>query len=108
LAAKDGPPLSIEFGKNIRKEESGMTVKLIAAKSGELFYDGRLIDVSETHTVQGNIDLKAGNIKFPGTVKVSGSVLAGFYVFSGGDIVIMEGIEASLLSAQGSIFIGQG
>ena len=46
--------------------------------------------------------------QIPGDIKISGSVLSGFYVFAGGDIYVMEGTEASLLSAQGSVFIGQG
>ncbi|HOV63819.1 MAG TPA: FapA family protein [Spirochaetia bacterium] len=108
VSASENAPLAIEFGKNIRKEEDGGRLRLVAARSGELFYDGRTIDVNEIHTVQGNVDLKTGNVKFPGTVRVSGSVLSGFYVFAGGDIFIMEGIEASLLSAQGSVFIAQG
>jgi uncharacterized protein (DUF342 family) len=52
--------------------------------------------------------MKTGNIKFSGSVIVSGFVDAGFFIMSGGDITVNQGIEAALLSSEGSITIGQG
>ena len=51
---------------------------------------------------------KTGNVKFSGSVEITGSVLPGFAVFSGSDILIGENIEAGLVSADGSIRVNQG
>jgi len=49
-----------------------------------------------------------GNLKFPGSIAISGSVLSGIFVNAGKDLTVMEVVEASLLSADGSIRIGKG
>ena len=101
--------IPVEIGKNIReeKEENGI-VKLVAEKSGELYYDRRLIEVNEVYYVAGNVNYQTGNIKFPGSVHIKGSVESGFSIFSEDSIVIGEGVEASLLSADDNIIISQG
>jgi hypothetical protein len=108
IPAKNTPTLELEIGPNIRQEKKEDKTLLIAAKSGELLYDKKKIDIQDAHVIKGNVDLSTGNVKFPGSVTVSGSVASGFFVLSGGDIKIGEGIEAALLSADGSILIQQG
>jgi hypothetical protein len=99
----------IEIGKNIKQEEQedGVTV-LLSEISGQLIYDNKHIHIEPAHFVKGDINLDSGNIKFPGSVSVSGSVGSGFYVLSGGEIRIGEGVEAALLSAEEGIYIKQG
>src|SRR5208337_4394529 len=49
-----------------------------------------------------------GNIKFPGLVRIGGSVRSGFSVVAEGVLEVGAAVEAALLSAEGSIIIGQG
>ncbi|MFW6228877.1 MAG: FapA family protein, partial [Alkalispirochaeta sp.] len=76
--------------------------------SGEVVYEKNRIAVQTSHTIQGDVDMKIGNIKFPGTITIGGTVRSGFYVVSGGDIRIAGGVEGALLSADGDILIKQG
>ena len=108
LPTKGETNLDLEIGGNVRETTEEGKKFLVAAKSGELLYDKKKIDIQDAHVIKGNVDFSSGNVKFPGSVSVSGSVLAGFYILSGGDIKINEGIEAALLSADGSILIQQG
>jgi len=107
--ARQAPPITLTIGPNFRQEqdEEG-NILLYAKKNGELVYANNLVDIRDIHTVEGDVDLKCGNIKFSGTVQVNGSVLPGFYVLSGGDIHINENADSALLSAEGSIIINQG
>jgi uncharacterized protein (DUF342 family) len=108
IPAKNDSSETFTVGKNVREEVRDGKTLLIANANGELQFNEKSISIREGYVIQGNIDLKTGNIKFPGSVFVSGFVDSGFFVFSGGDIEIDEGIEAALLSAEGSIRIGQG
>ncbi|MDR1625141.1 MAG: FapA family protein [Spirochaetia bacterium] len=108
LAARAAGEQSISVGKNLRQEEKDGKTLLIAEANGELSFDERSIGITEGHVINGNVDMKTGNVKFPGTVIVSGFVDTGFFVMAGGDIKIAQGIGAALLSSEGSITIGQG
>lgn len=109
IKAKEAPPSKTEIGNGIKevKEENG-DISLIAEVAGELIQDGDKLFINDYHMVKGDVDLKEGNIKFPGSVKIGGSVTQGFFVMSGGEVQIAGGVEASLVSATESIIIGQG
>lgn len=109
VPAKALTGLQIEFGENIeqREQEDG-SVLVVAATEGEFIYGKNRMEVRTTHTIKGDVDMSVGNIKFPGTVLIGGTVRAGFYVMSGGDIKVAGGVEAALLSSEGDIVIKQG
>ncbi|HTP58724.1 MAG TPA: flagellar assembly protein A, partial [Spirochaetia bacterium] len=75
---------------------------------GELVQDGAVISVQQVHTVAGDVDMTSGNVNFPGIVRVNGTVQPGFRVIAAGDIEVQETVDASMLSSEGSILIGQG
>ncbi len=109
IKAQEVPPLKTEIGNGIKEKESDNgDISLIAEVSGELIQDGDKLYINEFHMVKGDVDLKEGNIKFPGSVKIGGSVTQGFFIISGGEVQIAGGVEASLISAAESIIIGQG
>ena len=109
VKAQEAPPLNLQIGDQIRQERGNNgTITLYAGKSGELLYDEKRIDIRQVHTVQGNVGPKTGNIKFSGAVEVTGSLLPGFAVFSGADVLIGENVEAGLVSSDSSIRINQG
>ncbi len=109
IKAEKAPPLDLERGENIaeEKDEEG-NITLVAETGGELFYDTKKISIRNVHVIKGDIDLKEGNIKFPGSVKIGGSVTSGFFVMAGGEVQIAGSVNASLISSGDSIIIGQG
>ncbi len=98
-----------EAGAFVRREEQqdGSTL-LVAEREGDLVIVGNRIEVRVEYTLKGDVDLSTGNIRFPGSIIISGSVTSGFVVVSGGDIIVGEGVEASLVSADGKIVVRQG
>ncbi|MCD6397564.1 MAG: DUF342 domain-containing protein [Spirochaetaceae bacterium] len=109
IKAKEPEAIKTETGNGIKQvEEENGDISLVAEVSGELIQDGDKLYINDIHLVKGDVDLKEGNIKFPGSVKIGGSVTQGFFVMSGGEVQIAGGVEASLVSAGESIIIGQG
>ena len=109
VEGKKKEDVELQVGDNIRREEKeDGTVLLYSEKSGELEYDGKSIGVHVHHRVKGDVDMHTGNIKFPGTVEISGNVQRGFYVMAGGDVLINGTVEGALISAGNSIKIAQG
>jgi len=97
------------IGANIRVENEEEGVRLLYADSdGELVVGKNSIEVKGVYTIQGNVNIKTGNIKFPGTVQVSGDVESGFAVLSDGDVKIGGSVDASLVSAGGDILLKGG
>jgi hypothetical protein len=98
----------LEAGRNVHREERDGRTVLIADRSGELLYDGRRMDVHNLHLVNGDVDLKTGNVKFSGAVRVKGSVMPGFFVIAGEEATIDEVVQSALVSSGGDLSIGQG
>ena len=109
IDAAEAKEFTLEIGENIKKErdEEGR-LRLVAAVSGELAYDGRSMDIVGIHTIQGDVGPGTGNVRFSGPVHVSGNVLPGFYVIAAGEIKVAEGVEAALLSSENSVHVNQG
>ncbi len=109
LAARRSQQPEVRLGRYVRKEtgEDG-SVRIFAEHNGEVVYEKGLLEIRNVRSISGSVDFHSGNIRFPGTVLVSGSVLSGFHVLSGGDIQIGEVVQASLLSSEGNIRIAHG
>jgi uncharacterized protein (DUF342 family) len=100
---------TLQAGKGVREElQTDGSVRFLAERSGELVQDGGVLSIMEVHSINGNVDMATGNVNFPGNVHVSGSVRSGFTIVAGGVLSIGEAVEAALLSAGGTITIGQG
>lgn len=94
---------------SIREErrENGDVV-LVAARSGDLKFEKNRLSVDLSQKVNGDVGPATGNVRFPGPVSVSGSILSGFAIVTGGDLAIGGSIEASLASSDGSIRVNEG
>ncbi|MFP4484906.1 MAG: flagellar assembly protein A [Spirochaetaceae bacterium] len=114
VTGKEIPPLrgeavNVEVGENLEQEsDQDGVVTLTARTDGEVLYERRRLSIRATHTVKGTVGVETGNIKFPGSVTVSGSVQSGYVIMAGGDIRIGESVEGCLLSADGNIMIKEG
>ncbi|WP_179298815.1 DUF342 domain-containing protein [Evansella halocellulosilytica] len=106
LKPKPGKDMKLRPGKNTRINKEG--TKVIATVDGQLSVDRKVIHVYPVYEVNGDLDLKVGNIDFVGNVNIRGNVPEGFRIKAAGDIRIHGSVEGVTLEAGGSIFIHQG
>jgi hypothetical protein len=100
---------TLKAGRGIREElRPDGSIRFTSDSAGELVRDGGVLSVTEAHTVEGDVSMATGNIKFPGIVRIGGSVRSGFTVMAEGILEVGAAVEAALLSADGSITVGQG
>ena len=98
-------------GKNTRLSEDGS--RLYSTIAGQVKISetkrsgGAKIDVVEILDLP-EVDYSVGNVDFPGTVVVRGTVLDGFRIIAEGDIVIQKSIGNVQLSAKGDIVLSGG
>jgi uncharacterized protein (DUF342 family) len=109
IPARQKAGVSVVLGKNVRREpQPDGTIRLYAQADGEFSYKKNVMSIGQVHLVETNVGLETGNVKFPGSVFIQGSVAAGFSVMSGADIVVENVVEQALLSADGSITVKKG
>jgi uncharacterized protein (DUF342 family) len=106
LPARDGKDIALPLGKNVHMGEDGATV--IADINGQVVEVNGKINVEPVYTVNGNVNLKTGNIIFLGTVMVNGNVEDGFSVKAAGNIEVSGTVEKAELDAEGDIIVHQG
>jgi uncharacterized protein (DUF342 family) len=103
VPARNGTELVVETGRNVRRvQQEGQPDEFVAEVEGELgIIDRRdrlppslYLAVREKMVVQGDVDYGTGNIDFPGSVEVRGTVKPGFLVRAEGDVVVGEHVEA--------------
>jgi uncharacterized protein (DUF342 family) len=69
--------------------------------------DGRFRLMADTFWIDEVLEV-AGNIDFPGDVRIGGEIRDGFTVSAGGSLVCMESIDASRISCKGDLITNQG
>jgi len=100
-----GKPLEAPKGrKAILTAGNGVTVlkdtnDYYAAIDGIIILNGSLIEVMESYIIGGDVDLSTGNIVFTGNVFVNGTILEGFIVKAGGDIIVSKNVESAHVEA---------
>ncbi len=83
-------------------------INLYAEKEGEFVVTPTAAGVRQLHIIAGDVGLETGNIDFPGSVLVDGSVREGFRVFSKGNVTVNDLVEEAVISAEGDVVIHQG
>ena len=92
---------AIEYDGSIREVQRGKGKRLIAARSGELLFDGRKLTISSIKKIKGDAGKAAGNINFSGEIDIEGNVLPGCVVIAGSHVIIDGWAEEALISAGG-------
>ncbi|TVR03405.1 MAG: DUF342 domain-containing protein [Spirochaetaceae bacterium] len=106
LPARDGGQTTIQIGKNVRLSDDGSAA--YAEINGQVTLLAGKINVEPVYVINGNVNLKTGNVLFLGTVLVKGNVDDGFSVKAAGNIEIMGNVGKSALDAEGDIIVHQG
>jgi uncharacterized protein (DUF342 family) len=106
VKAKPGKPIRVKKTKNIRIDE--VQNKIYALTDGQVSYQKRSVHVFPVYEVQGDLDLKTGNLTFTGNIHIHGDVPSGYKITADGDVRIAGAIEASDIKAGGSVFIRDG
>jgi uncharacterized protein (DUF342 family) len=108
LPAKAGTDLDINsvLGNNVYVGDDKCTI--FAKSAGQFVLALGKISVEPIYTVQGNVNLKTGNITFLGTVIVTGNVEDGFSVKATSHIEIKGTVEKAEIEAEGDVVILKG
>jgi uncharacterized protein (DUF342 family) len=106
LPAKSGQDIDIPLGKNVHLGDDGETI--ISDINGQFMEADGKINVEPVYTVNGDVNLKTGNIIFLGTVIITGNVEDGFSVKAAGNIEVNGSVEKAELDAEGDIIVHQG
>lgn len=104
IQAQNGKPLKLRPGKNVLYH---MDV-VLATIDGQVSVLPNTVNVFPVFEVNGDLDLKTGNIDFIGNVVIKGNVPTGYMIKAGGDIKVSGLVEGAHLSAGGSISISGG
>lgn len=106
LMAKRGKPLPPMTGKGFERSEDGKVY--VATITGKIEKNGNRIQVSPVYEVNGNVDLKTGNIDFRGDVIIHGNVLTGSHIKATGTVTIDGIVEAATIEADKDILLRGG
>ncbi|MCL2232502.1 MAG: FapA family protein [Treponema sp.] len=106
IPAKNGKDIALPVGKHVSVAGDGVTI--IADINGQVVLGGGKINVEEVHNVQGDVNLKTGNIIMLGTVIINGNVDDGFEVRAAGNIEVSGTVGKAILDAEGDIIVHKG
>ncbi|EGB15256.1 protein of unknown function DUF342 [Pseudodesulfovibrio mercurii] len=107
IPAHAGRELKIHLGENVLLQNDGVTY---AAKAqGVAVMERNTLSVTQCLVVQGNVDLNSGNVKVEhGSIKVLGSIQAGFSVSAPRHVLVDGSIESATVYAGGLVEVKGG
>jgi len=108
IPSKPGKDILLKSGENTNFTDSTQ-LRLVASKNGSVrgLPNGE-VEVTETFEVNGDVDMKCGNIYFEGHVLIKGDVRAGFRVVATKDIEIKGVVEDAEIQSGGNVMIRRG
>ncbi|WP_121609238.1 FapA family protein [Mesobacillus foraminis] len=104
IPARKGKQLKIKPGNHVLVNGSS----LYAAIDGLVSITHNSVSVNPIYEVDGNLDLRTGNLNFPGSIVIRGNVPGGYVLKAGGDIIIFGMAEGSTVKAVGNIHVAGG
>jgi uncharacterized protein (DUF342 family) len=108
LGPERGIAVPVSHDDSVTETPAGDGVRLSAARSGTLHYDGKDVKISSLKGIKGDVGKATGNISFPGELRIQGNVASGFSVMAGLNVLVGGGVESSLVSAGGKAVIAGG
>ena len=104
--AEPGNDVQFKIDKNVILSEDGNVAT--AAINGQVVYESDTIHVEPVYVINGDVNLKTGNIMFLGTVIVKGNITDGFHVKATGDIEVTGSVGKAILNAEQNIIVHGG
>jgi uncharacterized protein (DUF342 family) len=106
LYAKSGNDIPLPLGSNVHVGDDGDSI--LSDINGQVILANGKINVEPVLTIEGDVNLKTGNIIFLGTVIITGNVEDGFSVKAAGNIEVKGTVGKAEIDADGDIIIYQG
>ena len=106
LPARAGSDIPLPIGTNVHVNDANDTI--ISDINGQVIVANGKINVEPVLTVEGDVNLKTGNIIFLGNVIITGNVEDSFSVKAAGNIEVRGTVSKAELDAEGDIIIYQG
>lgn len=109
VKGQDIPPLPVKdfvfkLKKNVHLSEDGLEVS--AASAGlPVRVDETTYRVENIYILNRDVDLASGSIEFPGDVLVSGNVMDGLHIYSGGKVEIRGSTSKAEIRAEKGLII---
>ncbi len=110
---KQGRPMNMLTGPNIKRIETEDEIRLEAAADGNLSVGEASIDIIGEHTVHGDIDYSDGELEFAGTLRITGDVKGSSRLKVKHDVHVQGSVEDAEIIAGGNVtvegsFVGRG
>lgn len=96
--------IELKAGKGARLTPDGRFV--ITTQAGRPIYKNKIVTVEPVFTVEGNVDLKQGNVSFSGDVLIKGDVLPNFEVNAGRQLDIKGMVVRAKVRSRANMSIG--
>lgn len=106
IEGRPGKTATVPTGENTSLTEDGR--QLIASREGNLVYSSGRFSVRERLEISDNVDASTGNIDFSGDVIIKGSVLEGYTIRAGGNVIVYGVVEGARIFADGDVQLMQG
>jgi uncharacterized protein (DUF342 family) len=107
IPATPGRDCKLILGTNVILSPDGL--RLFSAMDGMVaIQDGNRISVTQSHEIQGDIDMNTGNLKMDGSLVIKGWVTSGFAAMASGEIHVGKGVEQATVEAGAGLFIQGG
>lgn len=106
IKAKQGKPVLLRAGKNIRFNENNQSY--YALENGLVNFGTNVINIYTVYEVNETISMRTGNIHFNGSVIIRGDVPSGFSINATGDVKVFGLVEAANIKAGGSVYVSEG
>lgn len=101
VPAAAGEPLALVLGEGASGPDA--QGRICAERPGRVVFDGKMVEVSEIHLVEGDLDLETGHIDFIGFVEVRGDVPDGFQIKARRGVKISGIVGACLIETEGDV-----
>jgi len=107
IPASAGKELHIHAGENVTVQDDDTTFE--SKTKGIMVMEQNTLSVTDCLLIHGNVDLNTGNVILEhGSVKILGSVQAGFSVSAPKHIVVAGSVESAMVTAGGNIEVSGG
>lgn len=106
LMPRPGKPVPSPKGKNTFLSEDA--TQLLAAVDGQADFLDPVVNVTETYTIQEDVDTSTGNIQFVGNVRVLGNLMEDFSIESGGSVEVCGMVQGGHIKAKTKITVRGG